>query len=529
MSPDGKRVAFYWSQPAQPSHGIYVKEVGQDTVTPLAVAPRGKGFLYNPAWSPDGGTIAFLERNPSGETWLCLIPAIGGQHRRIKQIAAPPVIYFGNYAHLAWNRDSRGIIVPMGVGAQQGIYQISVDSGAAISIVKGAPLYSPALSPNGRRLAYFRHEGLPITAEDLLLQELNSDGSAFGSPKLLYRTTGASGIAWLPDSEHLALCAGGPTLLGAVEGRLLQLSANPGEAAKEILGGLGCVTIALAPDGSLVYGVRSKPQSKMLRADLRSAEPAAEFLPSSRYDSFPSFSPDGEHIAFYSNRSGKGEIWLARKDGTEVHRAVEGLQADSGPVWSPNSDRIVYVSGTALTIANRGGGALVKIDLAGAGAQHPVWSADGRSIYYAGKSHLWKVQTDGTGREALGELPPILELHASPDGRHLYYLRPGKAFALCRIPTGGGPEEIVQDGLALPSFSLGEDALYYVRRGMMLYSQPLPGGPERKVGLLPIDINATGQQWDTRFTISPDSRTVIWILSAPQEVDLAMQKFPFAR
>ena len=79
VSPDGKRIAFHWKRDGRSASGIYVKEIGKDAVIPIAVAPSDTAYLYSPAWSPDGRTIAFLERTPSAETWLCVIPSSGGQ------------------------------------------------------------------------------------------------------------------------------------------------------------------------------------------------------------------------------------------------------------------------------------------------------------------------------------------------------------------------------------------------------------------------------------------------------------------
>ncbi|MBM3739845.1 MAG: hypothetical protein FJW39_29120 [Acidobacteria bacterium] len=62
FSPDGKQVVFYWERPETSQSGIYLKPVDSESekVTPLVV---NEGHLnYNPVWSPDGGSIAFLQR-----------------------------------------------------------------------------------------------------------------------------------------------------------------------------------------------------------------------------------------------------------------------------------------------------------------------------------------------------------------------------------------------------------------------------------------------------------------------------------
>lgn len=56
----------------------------------------------------------------------------------------------------------------------------------------------------------------------------------------------------------------------------------------------------------------------------------------------PRFSPDGEHIAFISDRDGTQNIWLIRPDGTGLrqvsHETFEGV---SSPTWAPDGKSII--------------------------------------------------------------------------------------------------------------------------------------------------------------------------------------------
>src|ERR1044072_1758660 len=65
----------------------------------------------------------------------------------------------------------------------------------------------------------------------------------------------------------------------------------------------------------------------------------------SALDSGAVWSPDGNHIAFSSNRDGKSEIYVMNADGSNVQRLTNNLSEDVGPKWSPDGGKILFGSG----------------------------------------------------------------------------------------------------------------------------------------------------------------------------------------
>jgi tricorn protease len=59
---------------------------------------------------------------------------------------------------------------------------------------------------------------------------------------------------------------------------------------------------------------------------------------------FPAWSPDGKHIAYFSDRSGEYELCLRSGDGSGKERQITTLGAGFrySPVWSPDSKRLAY-------------------------------------------------------------------------------------------------------------------------------------------------------------------------------------------
>jgi DNA-binding winged helix-turn-helix (wHTH) protein len=69
LSPEGERVAFTWDGEKQDNFDIYVKAIAAGA--PLRLTTNAAADI-SPAWSPDGGTIAFLRRLGEGRNKVAM-------------------------------------------------------------------------------------------------------------------------------------------------------------------------------------------------------------------------------------------------------------------------------------------------------------------------------------------------------------------------------------------------------------------------------------------------------------------------
>ena len=58
----------------------------------------------------------------------------------------------------------------------------------------------------------------------------------------------------------------------------------------------------------------------------------------------PAWSPNGNKIAFDSDRDGDEEIFVMNANGTGVHQLTDNDDYDMSPVWSPNGNKIAFTS-----------------------------------------------------------------------------------------------------------------------------------------------------------------------------------------
>ena len=144
-------------------------------------------------------------------------------------------------------------------------------------------------------------------------------------------------------------------------------------------------------------------------------------------------SPDGRWLV-YDTSSPQEDLFLIRPDGTGVRQLTNDVHKDRVPRWSPDGDRILFYSDRssksyeAWTIRPDGSG-IQQISAAhGVPLFDPIWSPDARRILYSLESRVEIVDAAlPPVRQVPRLLPamtegrpePFLPTSWSPDGEHL--------------------------------------------------------------------------------------------------------------
>ncbi len=144
------------------------------------------------------------------------------------------------------------------------------------------------------------------------------------------------------------------------------------------------------------------------------------------------WSPDGQSIAFISDRSGTHQIWMMGADGGDQRQLTRGPAAHGWPVWHPYGRSLACWSFDPRSATH----AIKTIRVDGTGENtlvesrehldRPAWHPDGSRIAYAalnqGNWDLWVVPADG-GRPTRLTTDPQMETNPlwRPDGLALAY------------------------------------------------------------------------------------------------------------
>ncbi len=179
-------------------------------------------------------------------------------------------------------------------------------------------------------------------------------------------------------------------------------------------------------------------------------DPADDFL--------PSWSPDGQEIAFYSFRHGSRDLYVMTAEGGSQQRVTDDPAHERYPDWSPDGNQLVfysdetgrqeiYVTAREDRSSDWGEPRQVTFD----GGALPRWSPDGRWIAYSNRRELRVVAPGGgdprilAGRETMTADPAGGFPEWSSDAQTVYYKMTDSdgTSSLLAVPVAGGTPRLL--------------------------------------------------------------------------------------
>lgn len=293
--------------------------------------------------------------------------------------------------------------------------------------------------------------------------------------------------------------------------------------------------LSISADGRQIAYVEAVDESNIHKIAFDPIEESVEGLPvpviqSSREVGEPELSPDGEWIAFAGGET-QEDLFIAHADGTGRRQLTDDPHKDRGPRWSPDGERIGFYSNRSgkyesWTIKPDGSDLRQLTNSGGVGL---LWAPDGTRFCTAGA--IWDLSTPLVERRSEA-LPPINEAGVdfvasdwSPNGKWLV----GVGFR--RGYVGGGV-------VGLFVYSLDSSEYRHVADSSALFPSPRWLRDSRRLlfasdgSLFLLDTVTEDQREILRlepparissFSIAPDNRTIyfqrvvedadIWILT----------------
>jgi serine/threonine protein kinase/Tol biopolymer transport system component len=508
LAPDGKSFVFVSLKDGDPD--IYFQRVGGEKAINLtADSPEAD---YGPAFSPDGEQIAFRSERDGGGIFV--MGATGESVRRLTDFGGDP----------AWSPDGSELVFsdvsifdPTGRNVVAKLWRVDIASGKTTKIYDGDAV-QPNWSPDGKRIVFW---GLPTGTGKRVLYTIPADGGDAvalndddyfnwnpvwsSDGRYLYFSSNRGGTfdVWrMPISQTTGRPVGAsePVTISSEwtaeprmsrDGRRIIYSSGrytkrimrlPFDAKSQRVAGEPEELLASSRD---IWYVRPSPDGKWLvikasdpDEDLFVCDADGQGMRRLTTDAFkdrqPRWAPDSETIYFFSDRTGRYEVWSIRRDGsgltqvsdltgenisspvpspegqrlliytTDTERGsgiidltqgipvrevawfppIDSTEHFAATAWSPDGSRILgrATNSDARYVYSTEDGSYQKIGGVGYGG---FWLADGRTLLTEDEDKLWLTDIETGSRKQLDGVPEGIDVdywELSVDNRWIYVL-----------------------------------------------------------------------------------------------------------
>ncbi len=464
VSPDGRWIAFTAATGGKVQLWVRALDASESK------ALGGTESATKPFWSPDSRTVGFFAGGK-----LKKIDAAGGI---VSTLCDVGVSNGGT-----WGRD--GVILFSRLGGV-GISRVSVSGGEVVPVMRvdarrqETDYANPFFLPDGRHFLYNVFGGAKNvrgvyvgSLDGSLRQRLVGDNtnavyaaSNRGGGFLLFGRDGAL-VAQAFDAGTLQLI-----------GDVLPIAPHLGTNFDTTAGGGSRRLVSASDNGVLVFDPFSDRQSSHLvwvdRAGRQTGAP-------DRMDnvSMVRLSPDGRRYAVsrLDSESGYGDIWVSDATGGNATRLTFDPGNDSFPVWSPDGDHLAWASNREGTFrlyqkAASGSGQDALLLKADSFVFPTDWSRDAilyRQIDPKTRYDIWALPVGP--RAGDGKAFPFLQTEAnetaavsSPDGRWVAYAsdESGRYEVYVQgFPRGGGKRQVSSGGGIAPEWQGDGNAIFF--------------------------------------------------------------------
>jgi Tol biopolymer transport system component len=333
-APDGGSIAYHEVSAAG---GIFVAGATGESVR------RVTDFGFDPAWSPDSKTLAFVTEavhDPASRqsaSLLYLVDAAGGTPRQLAVDDAMQPVFSPSGVRLAFWSNVRG---------QRDLYTVSVAGGAAIPVTNDVAIdWSPAWSPDGRYVYFSSDRGGAMNLWRIAVDERSGQVRGEAEPVTNGVQAGASWPRFSKDGSRLVF----RSRVKAINPVAIPFDPVTARAGvPKVLDGSNNIRVPsdVSPDGKeIAYFSIGERQEDAFIGPIDGSR-IRRLTDDLVRDRAPMFTRDGKSVVFYSNRNGNWEVWLMRTDGSALRKVASYPHGCVYALASPTDDTLVFSSGS---------------------------------------------------------------------------------------------------------------------------------------------------------------------------------------
>jgi Tol biopolymer transport system component len=389
LAPSGAMIAYAASSRTK-SRSIYLRNLTEGDAFRLTGEANEE---YSPSWSPQSDRIAFVRQTPGKPCTIMVKQVPAGAEREVTHCKT------SEESRVVWGSDGALYFVDApSAGQTVRIVKFDMATGKRSDVTTPPAMIAndrePALSPDGRTLAFYRDQ---YPHSGIFVRDLASGKERRITPDGL----SVWGNGWTSDSRSLIV----GTLQPAEPA--LWIYHLDGSPAKRL-------TFNQQEFGRVVGGPNNTAAVEVYTTRMSVVAPRAGSAPETLFEQNsdildPDISSDGS-VVFVAY--GTGGVGLIVKHPNSDPQKIASFQQVLNPHWSPDGKQIAFATAQGKRskigiIAADGSARRFVADMrADAQASAPVWSADGRTLLFSANDghgwRLWRVAADGSTRpEAL--------------------------------------------------------------------------------------------------------------------------------
>src|SRR2546421_218472 len=327
----------------------------------------------------------------------------------------------------------------------------------------GRIFLAPALTPDGRDIAYFGDQG------------------------------GFFVDLWLADAES-----------GRVKGRLVKSTINSNYESLRFINSAG----SFSPDGKFfAIAAKRKERDDLVILDVKRDREERRIHVKLSGLQTPRWSPDGHQLVFTGFDGGLSDLFIINRDGSGLRRLTNDKYADLHPSWSPDGKTIAFVtdrgpetdfdllrqSNLRIALYHLDTGTIELLGHMETGKNiDPAWAPDGRSLafvsdrsgisnvflYDFADGELYQLTNLYTGVQGITPLSPVLSWAAQADRLAFVYYEDGQ-FSVYSVENPRSLRRGPYRGPAAPAVTL----LLAEQRDTIVSAPPIPAPAIEPAGL----------------------------------------------